>query len=178
MAWLRLDDGFTANSKVAQLSDAQFRVWIRLLCHCARSHDPTVDSAAIRETSGLDKRNLRVFCALGLVDQVGSDPENLEVHDWAKYLPKDATNADRQARWRARQRNARNRPEGVTPTVTEPSRTRAGTRGVPSRPVLSASSTPTNYVDAAEDDPEPVAVAPGSTGTLPVAEPEGVLRSV
>ena len=48
---------------------------------------------------------------------------------------------------------------------------------VPS-PVLRTSSTPTNYVDAAEDDPEPVAVAPGSTGTLPVAEPEGVLRSV
>jgi hypothetical protein len=133
MAWLRIDDGFTANSKVAQLSDAEFRAWMRLLCHCARSRDPSVDEVAIREVSGLNSRRIRRYADLGLLDEVG---DHFEVHDWAHYLPKDATNADRQARWRARQRNARNAGEGVTETVTEPSRTRAGTRGVPSRPVL------------------------------------------
>lgn len=179
MAWLRIDDGFTSNSKIAQLSDAEFRAWMRLLCHCARSRDPSVDDVAIREVSGLNSRRIRRFAEVGLLDEVGS---HFEVHDWAKFIPKDATNADRQARWRARHRNARNADAGVTETVTNPSRTRAGTRGVPSRPVLlqrhedtkrgpQDETSPTDPRDEADEPELP-------TAARPVSAPEGVLRGI
>jgi len=37
MAWVRLDDDFTDNAKIAGLSDRDFRGWIRLLCYCGRA---------------------------------------------------------------------------------------------------------------------------------------------
>lgn len=136
MGWLRIHDGFTANSKIAELNDGEFRVWMRLLCHCANSRDPSVDRVAKREISGLNSRRIRRFADLGLLDEIGSD---FEVHDWSKYMPKEEQNAARQAKWRARRRNAeRNGTSnaGSNAEVTpQPSRARAGTRGVPSRPV-------------------------------------------
>jgi hypothetical protein len=178
MAWLRLDDGFTANSKIAQLSDAEFRAWMRLLCHCARSRDPSVDEVAIREVSGLNSRRIRRYADLGLLDEIGS---HFEVHDWAKYLPKDATNADRQARWRARQRNARNDEPGVTPGVTKTSHTRAGTRGVPSRPVLEeqeqnlrASERELQDAASASDEPTVAQVPHRSPAEQEAEDPEPV----
>jgi hypothetical protein len=113
MAWLRLDDGYTSNSKIAQLGNAEFRVWLRLLCHCARSHDPSVDAAARNEVVGLTRKAVQRFADLGLLDVVG---DNHEVHDWTHYLPKDATNVERQARWRAR-RAADNGHAWVPPTL-------------------------------------------------------------
>src|SRR6266576_2816884 len=109
MAWLRIDDGFTANSKIAQLTDAEFRCWLRLLCHCAKSQDPSVDRAAIREVSGLTLARISRYSQLGLLEiSNGSQTESgdqtggvYEIHNWAKYLPKDSP-TERQARWRAR----------------------------------------------------------------------------
>lgn len=169
MAWLRVDDGYTSNSKIAQLSDAEFRAWMRLLCHCARSRDPSVDEVAVREVSGLSRARIRRFADLELLDEIG---ESFEVHDWAKFLPKDEQNAARQAKWRARHRNATRNAESNAPSNADASRAGAGTRGVPSRPVPEVPSTPTNHRDVAADDPEPSAV------TFPVAETEEVLRSV
>lgn len=110
---------------------------MRLLCHCASSRDPSVDSVARREVAGLSSARVRRFADLDLLDAIG---DAYEVHDWTLYLPKDATNAARQARFRAR----RSVTQGVTASVTEPvtesvtsSRARnagAGMRGVPSRP--------------------------------------------
>lgn len=137
MAWLRIDDGFSANSKIVQLSDAQLRVWIRLLCHCAKSEDPTIDRAAIREISGLDKRRVSTYVALGLLDKIGDD---FEVHNWAKYLPKEAQNAARQAKWRARRRNAERNGQVDAAVTDSASHARAGTRGT--RPVPSPDVTP------------------------------------
>jgi hypothetical protein len=169
MAWLRIDDGYTSNSKIAQLTDVEFRVWMRLLCHCARSHDPSVDSVALREVAGLDKRRVSTFSELGLIDSMG---DSFEVHDWVLFLPKEQQKADRQARWRARKRAAR-----VDAQVDEPvddqvdagvdasaSRTCAGTRGVPSRPVPKDQNQRASDAEAKdahrppaeiEEDPEP-----------------------
>lgn len=113
MPWLRLDDGFTSNSKIAQLNNGEFRVWMRLLCHCARSHDPSVDTACRNEVVGLSGKAVSRFADLGLLDQIGPD---YEVHDWTHYLPKDGTNAERQARWRAR-KAASNGTPFVPPTL-------------------------------------------------------------
>ena len=99
MSWLRVDDGFASHPKIAQLSNAEFRVWMRTLCYCARYQDPTIDQVAISEVPGLTPAVVMKFSGLGLVDPMGN---GLEIHDWERYQPKDATGAERQARWRAR----------------------------------------------------------------------------
>jgi hypothetical protein len=146
MAWLRIDDGFASHPKLAALTDKQFRVWMRLLCYCAKHRDPSVDEVARREVPGLDFRAISRFSSLGLLDPQG---EEWEIHDWITYLPKDATNAARQARWRSRVTALRNAERNDE--VTEADRygngpSGAGTRGkspVPSRTQRSKPSQPT-----------------------------------
>lgn len=159
MTWLRIHDGFTSNSKIAQLSDRDFRVWMRLLCYCGNTRDPSVDSVAKREVSGLTSARVSRFKTLRLLDQIGDE---LEVHDWPKYLPKDEQNAARQAKWRSRHRNAQRNAERNAlsnadvdaPGDAEASRTRAGTRGFPSRPVeVPNSVTATETARARHPDP-------------------------
>ena len=187
MAWLRIDDGFTANAKIAQLTDAEFRVWMRLLCHCASSRDPSVDSVARREVSGLSSARVKRFLELDLLDRIGGD---YEVHDWANFLPKDGTNAERQARWRARKRHASNGTHTVTETVTrgvtEPvtetvtsSRARdagAGTRGVPSRPQEQEQPGAVPVARPPEPPLGPRRTAPGDNLDTLGAEIESALR--
>jgi hypothetical protein len=136
MSWLRIDDGFTANAKIAQLTDREFRVFFRLLCHCGKSKDPSVDPAAIKEVPGLTPRLISKLEDIRLLDEIG---DQHEIHNWLQYQPKDSTNADRQARWRARRRNASRNGQvtvqTVTPTVTQPlprARARADSRPDPS----------------------------------------------
>ncbi len=135
MTWLRIHDGFTQNAKISQLTDAEFRVWIRLLCHCGSARDPSVDRAAKREVSGLTSARVRRFQQIGLLDEIGDE---YEIHHWPQYMPKEEQNAARQAKWRSRARNAERNaevtPDRNAPSNALPSRTRAGTRGVPSSP--------------------------------------------
>ena len=145
MSWFRLDDGFTANAKIGQLSDVEFRVWMRLLCHCAKSKDPSVDRVAMREVAGLTRARVSRYAMVGLLDSVGA---SFEVHDWMKYLPRDATNADRQAAWRARRNSSRN---SSAVTKTQP-RTRARAE---SRPVPSPSPKAVVPLDAARREQPP-----------------------
>lgn len=98
MSWLRVDDGFADHPKIGKLTDLEFRVWMRTLCYCARYRDPTVDESTVAAVSGLDKKKVEKFTGLGLLDPEG---ESCVVHDWLTYAPKDPTNADRQAQWRA-----------------------------------------------------------------------------
>jgi hypothetical protein len=82
VSWLRIDDGFTANKKVAQLSDGEFRCWMRLLCHCAHASDPLVTTASVREVATLTKARVKRFAELGLLDIVDGGHV---VHDWILY---------------------------------------------------------------------------------------------
>jgi hypothetical protein len=127
VSWVRLDDGFTNHPKIVQLSDSEFRTWIRLLCYCARVEDPSVDLATKREVAGLTSRRVSRFAELGLLDRLDA---SYEIHDWSTYRKKDETNADRQARWRSRQKNRnavtsngdqsllRNEEQGVNPVTS------------------------------------------------------------
>lgn len=99
MSWLRIDDRFASHPKVAQLTDREFRVWMRLLCFCATYQDPSVDKVALSEVPGLSTIMVTRFGTLGLLDVVG---DSFEIHDWKNYQPKDMTGADRQAKWRSR----------------------------------------------------------------------------
>jgi hypothetical protein len=82
VSWLRIEDSFTANKKVAQLSDGEFRCWMRLLCHCAHAGDPLVTPASVREVASLTKVRVKRFAELGLLDAVDGGHE---VHDWILY---------------------------------------------------------------------------------------------
>jgi hypothetical protein len=100
MAWLRLDDSFSTHPKILALTDAEFRVWIRLLCHCARHRRSVVDAATRRELRGLGPRRIARFVSLGLLDELA--PGAYAVHEWTQFQPKDPTAAARKARWRGR----------------------------------------------------------------------------
>lgn len=134
MSWVRLEDSFTNNPKIVELSDRDFRTWVRLLCYCGQAKDPTVDNKTRREVAGLTPSRVSRFVSLHLLDENGANPGVFEVHDWSKYQPKDGTGSERQARWRSRKRQLSTVIPTVTPAPTEivtPSR--AGVT-VPSRP--------------------------------------------
>src|SRR5438876_149559 len=99
MSWLRLDDGFASHPKIAQLTDREFRIWLRVLCYCARHEDPSVDSVTVGEVPGFTQRFATKLEVLSLLDRVGN---HHEIHDWMLFQPRDKTGVDRQARFRAR----------------------------------------------------------------------------
>lgn len=117
MTWLRVDPGFVLHPKIVELTDREFRAWVRLLCYCAQAEDPTVDASTIANVPRVFRRDCARFAALGLLDPVG---EKHEVHNWIKYLPKD-TPAERQAAWRARKALAADVTRASTPTSTSAS---------------------------------------------------------
>lgn len=137
MSWVRLDDGFAEHPKIVSLTDREFRLWVALLCYCARQEDPTVDRLTARAVRGLTPRLIAKLESIGLLDLVENRPENdptfdsvsltkttkntYEIHDWIHYQPKDKTGAERQARYRSRRLEQADDPRyaAVTPTVTE-----------------------------------------------------------
>lgn len=82
MAWLRIDDGFTENAKIAQLTDGEFRVWMRLLCWAARQRAAKVTTGLCRELVGLNPTKLRRYVQLGLLDANG---DGYTIHEFLVY---------------------------------------------------------------------------------------------
>jgi hypothetical protein len=115
MSWLRLDDGFAQHPKFEGWSSAQKWALIELFCYCAaHKTDGLVPDDLALLPRGVTRSLLAFAESSGFLDR---DAENhLTIHDWEQYNPKDATNAQRQERWRARRRN---RLSGVTRSVTE-----------------------------------------------------------
>lgn len=103
MAWLRIDDGFISNKKIAQLTDLELRVWLRVLCFSAehrRQRQGLLTTADRREIAGLSKAKVERFRSLGLLDRSGNDGD-MAVHDFEQYNPTDKTAAERKRRERA-----------------------------------------------------------------------------
>jgi hypothetical protein len=82
MGWLRIDDNYSSNAKIAALSDREYRVWHRVLEYCARNRDPLVDGRTVREVAGLQPRMLGRFREVGLLDE---NERGLVAHDWELY---------------------------------------------------------------------------------------------
>lgn len=103
MSWLRIDDGFAEHYKIAELTDREFRVWLRILCYAARNNGRSghLTAAMRREIVGLSVPVTDRLLALGLLDQ-GDQEGVLAVHDWTTYNPKDPTAAERAKRYRNR----------------------------------------------------------------------------
>lgn len=84
MSWLRIDDGFIENDKVAALTDRELRVWLRILCRAARQRTAIVKPAATQELVGLTNPRLERFADAGLLD---TTDDGYEIHDWEIYNP-------------------------------------------------------------------------------------------
>lgn len=162
MSWLRLDDNFASNPKIAALTDRELRVWMRVLCYCAQHQDPTVDRVVLNEVSGLGRSTLARFCELNLLDQSGAD---YEVHDWVHYQPKDSTGAERQARWRARRNAKRNGESNGESNDSSRDETVSLTRGRARVPVPSSKDgTKALHVAAPNGAAPPTSETPAAAG--------------
>jgi 5-methylcytosine-specific restriction endonuclease McrA len=77
MSWLRIDDGFAENPKIADLADRTFRLHVVALCYCARNL-----------TDGrITKRGLKIVSAIIGAARVGPNVAQLE--DAGLWLPTD-----------------------------------------------------------------------------------------
>lgn len=115
MAWLRIDDGFADHPKILGLTDRELRVWVGVLCYCARHRTDGKIPESAQKTLGISTRIRSKLVEKALVEE---HDHELQVHDWNVYNL-DPTNADRQARFRAKRNVTRNGE--VTPKVTPPS---------------------------------------------------------
>ena len=102
MTWFRAQDDIAENTKTGQLTDGQFRTWIRVLGYASRAR-----TAGLLDTRVLRKnvpRTTRVFVEkcleLRLVDRVENCPNLVQIHNWHKYSPNDPTGAERARRYR------------------------------------------------------------------------------
>jgi len=111
VSWLRIDDGFAEHYKISELTDREFRVWMRTLCYAARNNGRAgrLTAAMRREIVGLTAPMVQKYVSLGLLDE--AEDGVVLVHDWATYNPKDPTAADRAKRYRQRDVTV---TEGVT----------------------------------------------------------------
>jgi hypothetical protein len=57
VSWVRIDDRFPTHPKIAQLSDREFRVHVRVLCYTAMFRtEGVIPTAAFSEIPGLTPR--------------------------------------------------------------------------------------------------------------------------
>ena len=84
MSWVKLDDRFPDNTKIARLSDAAFRAYITSICYCARElTDGIISARKAKEYAGRPKVVQELTPHLWEPRADG----NLLVHDYLKYNP-------------------------------------------------------------------------------------------
>ena len=109
MTWVKLDDGFEDHGKVATLSDAAHRLYVRALCW---SHKPVnarsrgfIPRALLPEVARRSHGPKRLEkLAAELVGATGggmyehglweATDDGWHIHDWERYLPADGVPAD------------------------------------------------------------------------------------
>lgn len=169
MSWLRIEDGFTANKKVAQLSDGEFRCWMRLLCHCAHVGDPLVTAASVREVATLTKARVKRYAELGLLDSVAGGHE---VHDWILYS--DAPIADKVGFY------LRQNPEATANDVVRAIGSKREIVLAEVKRLRAGSESGSNGTGSGGSESGTHAPAPDPTPTEPIGKPQAVtpLRDV
>jgi hypothetical protein len=126
MSWVRLDDNFVDNPKLAELDDRAFRIYIWALCYCARHLTDGFLALGVLRGCPLVTRKytagrvLECLVGTGLWEEVEG---GLRIRDYLDYNPtaakvkeKRAAAAERQRRWRdSREKRLRRDSNGVTP---------------------------------------------------------------
>jgi len=123
MGYIKLWDAILDCPKINRLSDPTFRIWVKLLVTALRNGGPNGElpdmymlKFRMRLTEEMQRCMLIEPCEN---NPIGGIP--WRIHDWDDWQrPKDATGAERQARWRHRQalRNASH--NGVTVDENNP----------------------------------------------------------
>jgi hypothetical protein len=116
MSWVKLDDGFADHPKVAELSDAAFRMHVTALCWCARQETDGFISAKQARKIGAQRHVNELVGARLWIDQ----DDRFEIKDYLVYNPsreqleaKRLATRERLQRFRGRDCN------GVTDDVTD-----------------------------------------------------------
>lgn len=85
MTWVRVDEGMTEHPKVAQLSDAAFRVYVESLCYCNRNlTDGFVPTTIAHQRT---KKRAAELVTAGVWDIA---PGGYQIHDFHDYQPTKA----------------------------------------------------------------------------------------
>jgi hypothetical protein len=173
MSWLRLDDRHDEHPKIEPLSNAGFRLHIKILLYCARNcTNGVVTGAKLTQlASTIPGRygvaNLvRELVNAKLLDETSN---GVTVHDYLDYNPSKEQvlesrkrSAQRQKRYRNKKRESGSQPESD-----------AVTNGVTPRVSNAVSHTgPSHPIPGMEDEDAPAAGASGS-GTNGSPPPEG-----
>lgn len=163
MAWSRFEDDLDENAKVADFSDKAFRLWLYSITFATRNRTRGVlTNAQVRmlfaKIPGAAARHRDELVRLRGWDE---SEGGIRVHDYDEYHPKDPTAADRQARFRDRNKDryGNRYPERNQPV------TRAVTSSLP----------PREYpIPIPNPDPEPPPTPPaGVTPESPNPEARG-----
>lgn len=86
MTWVRLDDRFTENGKVAELSDKAFRAYVAGLCYSARNlTDGHLKPSALPGITRGRKACLAELEDAGLIHRNGEG--GYLIHDYLEYNP-------------------------------------------------------------------------------------------
>jgi hypothetical protein len=117
MSWLRIDDGFAENPKIADLADRTFRLHVVALCYCARNlTDGLVTARALRVLAAIVGVNTVAKNVSQLVDAglwMPLDGGDYTIKDYLEYNPTAEKVKEERARNAARQRKHRDeRNEG------------------------------------------------------------------
>jgi hypothetical protein len=100
MSWLKIDDKFVRHPKLIKLGSRSDRwTWLELLSYAAEFKSPVVPENIRDAVPAATTAFLAKAVAAGLLDVV---EDGYEIHDWHDYQPRDATNAERQARHRSK----------------------------------------------------------------------------
>lgn len=109
MSWIKIDDGFATNPKIAALTDRALRTHIRALCFSARH----LTDGHIPERSAREMGTKRAIDQLVQVRLWERNGDGYVIHDYHNYNPtreqveqERAKVKERVARWRNRNRNA------------------------------------------------------------------------
>lgn len=105
MAWLRVDDGMAEHRKILALPRKDRWTWLELLLYVARQNNGGhVPEAICDVLRWVTPAFIQQCVDAGLLDE---DKRGYAIHDWEVYNPKDPQHADRQRRYRDRQRDGK-----------------------------------------------------------------------
>ncbi len=82
MTWVRLDDSFSDNPKVAGISDAAFRAYVTALCYCARQLTDGVVPTIMLRRLGIRAKDITELVEVGLWHEADV---GIVIHDYLKY---------------------------------------------------------------------------------------------
>jgi hypothetical protein len=110
VSWLRLDDLFLENRKIAALTDRQLRIHLSAMLYaCRHKRSGGYLTPAVVKQLGANPRDVERLVVLHLwdpVDDEAVEEGSYEIHDFESYNNRDVTATERKRRQRDRERDA------------------------------------------------------------------------